>query len=107
MRIIDQEVNVQDKALARRVTVLHTMPLFADLPEKEIETIVHDLRLKEYGRDEIIFRQGDESREVYFVLKGKGAHLHHQPVRRRNVDCDLFHQRRDRRIGRRGSCAAR
>ena len=71
MRIIDQEVNVQDKALARRVTVLHTMPLFADLPEKEIETIVHDLRLKEYGRDEIIFRQGDESREVYFVLKGK------------------------------------
>jgi len=44
------------------------MPLFADLPEKEIETIVQDLRLKEYGREEIIFRQGDESREVYFLL---------------------------------------
>lgn len=62
---------MQDKTLARRVALLNTMPLFADLPEKEIETIVQDLRLKEYGREEIIFRQGDESREVYFVLKGK------------------------------------
>ncbi|HAJ35346.1 MAG TPA: hypothetical protein DCL15_06595 [Chloroflexi bacterium] len=62
---------MQDKALARRVALLQPMPLFAGLPEKEIETIILDLRLKEYARDEIIFRQGDESREVYFVLKGK------------------------------------
>lgn len=62
---------MQDNTLARRVALLRAMPLFAGLPEKEIETIVQDLRLKEYGRDEIIFRQGDESREVCFVLKGK------------------------------------
>lgn len=62
---------MEDKALARRVAVLQSMPLFNQLPAREIETIVHDLRLKEYGRDEVIFRQGDESREVYFVLKGK------------------------------------
>jgi CRP-like cAMP-binding protein len=62
---------VEDKALARRVALLKGMPLFNQLPAKEIETIVHDLRLKEFGRDEVIFRQGDESREVYFVLKGK------------------------------------
>lgn len=62
---------MQDKALARRVALLQSMPLFDNLPEKDIETIVHDLRLKEFGRDDIIFRQGDESHEVYFVLKGK------------------------------------
>lgn len=62
---------MEDKALARRVALLKGMPLFNQLPAKEIETIVHDLRLKEFGRDEVIFRQGDESREVYFVLKGK------------------------------------
>ena len=62
---------MQDKATARRIMLLQGMPLFAGLPEKDLETIVLDLRLKEYGRDEVIFRQGDESREVYFVLKGK------------------------------------
>ena len=62
---------MQEKALARRIALLQEMPMFAELSAKDIETVVHDLRLKEYGRDEVIFRQGDESREVYFVLKGK------------------------------------
>lgn len=60
-----------DRTTARRVAMLKEMPIFAALSEKELVTITDDLRLKEYGRDEIIFRQGDESREVYFVLKGK------------------------------------
>lgn len=62
---------MREEALSRRIALLQSMPLFGALPEKEIETIVYDLRLREYERDEIIFRQGDESREVYFVLKGK------------------------------------
>lgn len=62
---------MRDEALARRIKLLQGMPLFGALPEKDIETIVHDLRLREYERDAVIFRQGDESREVYFVLKGK------------------------------------
>jgi CRP-like cAMP-binding protein len=62
---------VQEKTIARRTALLAAMPIFADLPEKELVTLVEDLRLKEYGKDELIFRQGDESREVYFVLKGK------------------------------------
>jgi CRP-like cAMP-binding protein len=65
------EIAMQDKNLARRVAALKDFALFADLNEKELVTIVNDLRLKEYGRDELIFRQGDESREVYLVLKGK------------------------------------
>lgn len=62
---------MQDKNLARRLALLRDMPIFADLGEKELASIVEDLRLKEYDKDEVIFRQGDESREVYFVLKGK------------------------------------
>jgi CRP/FNR family cyclic AMP-dependent transcriptional regulator len=62
---------VQDKAVARRIALLRAMPIFADLADKDIATLVEDLRLKEYVKDEIIFRQGDESHEVYFVLKGK------------------------------------
>ena len=61
----------QDKNTARRVALLREMPIFAGLTEKDLVAIVADLRLKEYGKDDLIFRQGDESREIYFVLKGK------------------------------------
>jgi CRP/FNR family transcriptional regulator, cyclic AMP receptor protein len=62
---------MDNKTLARRVAALKEFGLFAGLNEKELVTLVDDLRLKEYKRDEIIFRQGDESREVYLVLQGK------------------------------------
>jgi CRP-like cAMP-binding protein len=62
---------MQDKTLARRVALLKAVPLFAGLSEKDLVTVVGDLRLKEYAKDDILFRQGDESREVYLVLKGK------------------------------------
>ncbi len=61
----------QDKTLARRIATLKDIPLFAGLHEKELVTIVDDFRRKEYAKDELIFRQGDESREVYVILKGK------------------------------------
>ena len=60
-----------DKNNARRVALLKEMPIFADLTEKELAQVVEDLRLREYAKGEPVFRQGDESREVYFVLKGK------------------------------------
>ena len=62
---------MQEKTVARRIAALKEFSLFAGLGDKELVTVVDDLRLKEYGRDELIFRQGDESREVYLVLKGK------------------------------------
>lgn len=61
----------QDQALARRVALLRTMPIFVDLSERDLAGLAADLRAKEYAKDELIFRQGDESREIYFVRKGK------------------------------------
>jgi len=62
---------MQDKTTTRRVATMKEIRLFAGLSEKELVTVAEDLRLKEYGKDELIFRQGDESREVYVILKGK------------------------------------
>lgn len=56
--------------LSRRIAFLKKVPLFADLEEKDLATLVNDFRLREYD-DEIIFRQGDHSRELYVVAKGK------------------------------------
>lgn len=62
---------MQDKKVEKRLTLLREMAPFDDLRDSERLTLLDDLRLREYDKDEIIFRQGDESRQVYFVIKGK------------------------------------
>lgn len=62
---------MQDRQLAQRIERLSQVPLFAALKIADLERLVEDFRVREYTRDEIIFRQGDESREIYIVLKGK------------------------------------
>lgn len=60
-----------DAKMGKRLTMLREMEVFRGLRESELVALLSDLHLREYTRDEIIFRQGDESRQVYFVLKGK------------------------------------
>ncbi|MEZ4662006.1 MAG: Crp/Fnr family transcriptional regulator [Caldilineaceae bacterium] len=60
-----------EKTLARRIEFLRSIPLFAGLNDAELTLMLQDLRPKEFGKDEIILRQGDEHRELYIVFKGK------------------------------------
>jgi CRP/FNR family cyclic AMP-dependent transcriptional regulator len=62
---------MQDAELARRIALLREIPLFSSVSEKHLERLVADLRLREFTKDDVIFRQGDESREIYIVRKGK------------------------------------
>ena len=57
--------------LEKRMAMLKGMEAFRGLRGSELAALLEDLHLREYARDEVIFRQGDESRQVYFVLKGK------------------------------------
>ncbi len=57
--------------LARRMALLQEMPLFQGLRREDLAVLAHDLHLREYARDETVFRQGDENREIYVVLRGK------------------------------------
>jgi CRP-like cAMP-binding protein len=45
--------------------------LFADLTEAELKLLLDDLHPRDFAKDEIIFRQGDTSRELYVVMRGK------------------------------------
>ncbi len=47
------------------------MPLLAVLVDDDLARLSQDLQLKEYGKDEIIFRQGDASQELFIILRGK------------------------------------
>jgi CRP/FNR family transcriptional regulator, cyclic AMP receptor protein len=62
---------MQDAELARRVALLREIPLFSPLASVQLERLVNDFRLREFEKDDIIFRQGDESRELYILLNGK------------------------------------
>lgn len=55
----------------KRLAMLRNMPIFQELRQSDLEALLDDLRLREYAKDELIFHQGDESRQVYFVLRGK------------------------------------
>lgn len=66
-----RDPNRGDARLEKRMLMLKGMAIFRTLRESELATLLDDLRLREYVKDDVIFRQGDESRQVYFVLKGK------------------------------------
>ena len=57
--------------LSRRMETVRSIPLFTDIAERDLAAIIADFRLREYSRDELIFRQGDETTEIYVVLRGK------------------------------------
>ena len=57
--------------LSRRTDLLRNVPMFAALEEKDLEKLVDDFHLKTYGKQEMIFRQGEFGNELYIILKGK------------------------------------
>lgn len=57
--------------LEKRLAMLRNMEIFHGLRQGDLEALQGDLRLREYAKDDLIFHQGDESRQVYFVLRGK------------------------------------
>ena len=57
-----------EKVTARRLAFLKNIAPFEDLTDDELLLILQDLRAREYEKDDIIIRQGDESREIYIVF---------------------------------------
>ncbi|MCB9077885.1 MAG: Crp/Fnr family transcriptional regulator [Anaerolineaceae bacterium] len=55
----------------QQIAFLKQTPLFADLTTSALQTLLADFTPRVYRRDELIFRQGDKSHEVYLVQKGK------------------------------------
>lgn len=55
----------------KRVDLLKNVPLLAKLTETELVRLIEDLRPKFYGKNQVIFHQGDPGHELYIILKGK------------------------------------
>lgn len=63
--------SAENPKVERRITVLRDMQVFTGLRDPQLATLADDLHVREYEKDETIFRQGDESKQIYFVLRGK------------------------------------
>ncbi len=58
-------------SLLRRIALLKKIYPFVDLQDKDLTVLVNDLDLRKYEKNEIIFHQGDLSRELYILIEGK------------------------------------
>jgi CRP/FNR family cyclic AMP-dependent transcriptional regulator len=65
------ERNVTSDQLSRRMAFLRQVPLFADLSDRDLASCIQDLSPRRYARAEVIFHQGDTSRDLYIVVEGK------------------------------------
>lgn len=63
-------------------TALRDVALFRDLPSGELEALAHQVVQREYGRNELIFSQGDPGDGLYIVVDG------HVSISRQNPDGD-------------------
>ncbi len=59
-----------DLRVAALVNTLHTCPLFAGLPQEDLEGIAAFSRLQTYGKGEYVFRAGEPSVGFYVVRTG-------------------------------------
>jgi len=64
--------NVTDSTqLSQRIKFLKQLGLFAALGEKELATLCQDLSLRDYGKGQIIFQEGDPGTDLYIVKSGR------------------------------------
>ena len=52
------------------LSFLRNVPLFTTLDDKLLSRIYQDFRVRQFNRDEVLFRQDDTSRQFYIVVKG-------------------------------------
>ena len=57
--------------LVRKIDLLQNVMLFSELQDTDLASLVQDFRFKSYGKNEVIFHQGDLGRELYVILNGR------------------------------------
>jgi CRP/FNR family cyclic AMP-dependent transcriptional regulator len=57
--------------MEKRIVFLRKVPLFSLLSERELNSVSGHFHARLYQKDQLIFHQGDDSRKIYVVLRGK------------------------------------
>ena len=62
---------INDEIMLKRADFLQKVPLFSGLGEEDLKILAKDFHSRKYRKKEIIFHQGDDSRILYVIMKGK------------------------------------
>jgi CRP/FNR family transcriptional regulator, nitrogen oxide reductase regulator len=60
----------EECATRRRVTTVHSFPLFADIPIEACREIVAQAQTKDFSRRETIYQEGDSIRRIILLISG-------------------------------------
>ena len=61
---------LEECATRSRVKVIHSFPLFADIPIESCREIVAQAQAKDYARRETIYQEGDSVRRIILLVSG-------------------------------------
>lgn len=63
--------SMSDEILSKRTDFLREVPLLARLGEENLKVLAGNFHSRKYKRKEIIFHQGDDSKVLYVIMRGK------------------------------------
>ena len=61
---------VTEEQLAEKINFLHALPAFAGVPMSMIRSAAYVLTTREYKRGAVVFKQGEETEDIFFVERG-------------------------------------
>jgi CRP/FNR family transcriptional regulator, nitrogen oxide reductase regulator len=64
------------------LSLLHQLPILADLPEPDLVSLARQVTFRDYARDEEIFYQGDPADRVWWVHTGRVKIIYHDQAGR-------------------------
>ena len=93
---------VTEEQLAEKIDFLIALPAFAGVPLSMIRSVAYVLTTREFDRNAVVFRQGEETEDIFFVERG-GDQVRARGHGRARAQA---HGRSPRRAGGRGARAA-
>ena len=64
--------------IGQRVEFLQNVQILNELSDQELEEVADRLKPAQYPKGELIFSEGDEGDNFYFILTGEGTHHPHR-----------------------------
>ena len=61
---------VTEEQLAEKIDFLLALPAFAGVPVSMIRSVAYVLTTREFDRNAVVFRQGEETEDIFFVERG-------------------------------------
>jgi CRP-like cAMP-binding protein len=67
----EEQNSEQSKSLKKLLSVQDKISIFKNINPEELKAIVYDLKFIRAARNDLIIKENDESRDIFFIIDGK------------------------------------